>query len=399
MALDRPTDDFQLPGVPDVRDPYPGLTAAQQIAPVSHVGKVRVTGLSEKRETYVVYGYDDVVNVLRDEATYSTSPQHEIVGPVMGRTMLEMAGEEHHRYRSLVAQAFRPKVLTRWADEIVRPSIDSVIDDFADRGHADLVDEFNFNFPARVIARILGLPDDDLPKFHRWAVAIISYAARQEAGLEASREVREYLAPIIADRRANPTDDLISQLVTAELDGDRLSDDELYPFLLLLLPAGVETTYRGMGNLLYGLLSNPDQLAEVRADRSLIPAAVEEALRWEPPIPMLTRASTCPAHLNGTDILPDALVTVCPGTANRDPSQWQQGDVFDLHRERKQHLTFGFGAHMCLGAHLARTEMKIALERLLDRLPDFRLDPAADDVHIHGMAFRSPLALPVVWDR
>ncbi|MDX1511982.1 MAG: cytochrome P450, partial [Nitriliruptorales bacterium] len=392
------TDDFQMPGVPDMRDPYPGLMAAALEHPVQHLGAMQLYAMPGEHDVYLVYRHEQVVEVLRDEARFSTSPQADIVGPVMGRTMLEMTGEEHKRYRGLVAQAFRPKVLERWKTELIEPAVHGLIDGFADRGSADLVAELNFHYPARVIARILGLPDDDLPRFHHWAVSIISYAARKQAGLAAAAELREYLAPFVAARRADPQDDLISQLVTADLDGDHLTDEELYPFLLLLLPAGVETTYRALGNLQLGLLSSPSQLAAVRADRALVAAAVEEALRWEPPIPMLTRASTCPTTLGGAEIVEDALVTVCPGTANRDPDVWPDGEVYDLERPRRQHLTFGFGAHMCLGAHLARLEMVTALEALLDRLPGLRLDPDAEDVHVHGMAFRSPLSVPVVWD-
>ncbi|MCA1711809.1 MAG: cytochrome P450, partial [Actinobacteria bacterium] len=235
-------------------------------------------------------------------------------------------------------------------------------------------------------------------QFQRWAVAIISFVAHPDAGTAASQQVREYLAPIVADRRREPRDDLISQLVTAELDGERLTDDELYPFLLLLLPAGIETTYRGIGNLVFGLLSDPAQLEAVRADRGLLPAAVEEALRWEPPVPMLQRESACPVDVRGVTIDAGAAVTVCPATANRDPDHWPDGASFDIHRPRKQHLSFGSGPHMCLGAHLARLEMRIALDTLLDGLPGLRLDPDAEDVHVHGTAFRSPISLPVVWD-
>ncbi|HEX9765238.1 MAG TPA: cytochrome P450 [Nitriliruptorales bacterium] len=387
-----------MPGMPDMRDPYPGLMAAAEQTPVQHLGAMSLYAMPGEHDVYLVYRHEHVVEVLRDEKRFSTSPQADIVGPVMGRTMLEMTGEEHLRHRGLVAQAFRPKILQHWLASLIEPAVHGLIDGFVERGSADLVAEFNFHFPARVIAGILGLPDDDLPRFHRWAVSIIAYAARKDAGLAAAAELREYLAPFVAARREDPQDDLISQLVTAEIGGDRLTDDELYPFLLLLLPAGVETTYRALGNLQFGLLSSPAQLDAVRQDRSLVAAAVEEALRWEPPIPMLTRASTCPTELGETPIMDDALVTVCPGTANRDPAVWDHGDAYDLGRPRQQHLTFGFGAHMCLGAHLARLEMATALEALLDRLPGLRLDPAAEDVHVHGMAFRSPLSLPVAWD-
>lgn len=394
---DRPTDDFDFPFLDGDVDPYPALAALAPTTPIVHVGPLRITGSGE-RDVWLALTYDDVVRVLRDEETFSSEVLADIAGPVMGRTMLEMEGAEHHRYRSLVAQAFRPRILERWTDELVRPAAQQLVERFADRGRADLVAEFNFHFPARVIARILGLPDDDIPQFQRWAVAIIAYVAHPNRGVAASRQVREYLGPIVAARRADPQDDLISELVQAELDGERLSDEELYPFLLLLLPAGIETTYRGIGNLLFGLLTNPDQLEAVVEDRSLIAQAVEEALRWEPPVPMLQRETTCPVEMHGEEVPEGAAMTVCPATGNRSPDHWPEPDRFDIHRERRQHLTFGFGPHMCLGAHLARLEMRVALETLLDALPGLRLDPLAEDITIRGMAFRSPVSLPVVWD-
>ena len=397
VGPDRPTDDFQMPWLDSGVDPYPALSAIAAEQPVLYAGRLRIGAMS-KRETFVVLRCDDVVRVLRDEATFTSDILSEISGPVMGRSMLEMAGEEHHRYRSLVAQAFRPKVLERWAEELVAPAAREILARFADRGRADLVSDFNFHFPAQVIARILGLPSDDIPQFQRWAVAIISFVAHPAAGTAASQQVREYLAPIVADRRRAPREDLISQLVTAELEGERLTDDELYPFLLLLLPAGIETTYRGIGNLAFGLLSDPAQLEQVRADRSLLPAAVEEALRWEPPVPMLQREAACPVDIHGMAVDTGAAVTVCAATANRDPDHWPDGAQFDIHRPRKQHLSFGSGPHMCLGAHLARLEMRIAFDTMLDALPGLRLDPDAEDVHVHGTAFRSPISLPVVWD-
>jgi len=396
-ALARPTDDFHLPGVPDIRDPYPFLAAAADREPVTHVGEMDISALG-RRDAYIVYGYQDCVEVLRNGQTFTTAPMHDIVGPAMGRTILEMAGDEHRAHRGIVAHAFRPKVLARWTDEVIVPAAHEVIDRFVDAKRADLVADFTFHFPAQVIARLLGLPRSDIARFQRWATAIIAVAARPTDGVAAAAEVREYLAPFIAARRTAPEDDLISELVTAQFEGRALTDEEIHPFLLLLLPAGVETTYRGIGNLMVALLTHTDQLDAVLADRSRVVDAVEEALRWEPPIPMLTRECDHATQVHGVDVPGRALMNVCTGMANRDASQWANPHAYDLDRSHKQNLTFGFGAHMCLGAHLARIEMRVALDALLGRLPGLRLHPDADDVHIHGMAFRSPISLPVVWD-
>ena len=200
-----------------------------------------------------------------------------------------------------------------------------------------------------------------------------------------------------AARRREPRDDLISTLARAEIDGERLSDDEIYSFLRLLLPAGVETTYRSTGNLLFGLLSNPEQLEAVRADRSLIPQAIEEAIRWDAPLLIITRVATRDTELAGVRIPAGSSVMPMLGSANRDETRWDDPDRFDIFREAKPHIGFGHGTHVCLGMHLARLEMRVALELLFDRLPNLRLDPAGDDPHIRGQVFRSPTSLPVLF--
>ncbi len=394
----RPADDYILPGVGDIDDPYPLLEAARQQCPVLELGEVRMPWSGDDvTDTYIVYERPDVLAILRDAEGFDSRLLREIIGPTMGRTMLEMDGPEHHRYRALVSMAFRPRIVQRWADTLVRPLADRIIDDFAADGAVDLVRAFNFRFPSEVIASILGLPEEDIELFQQWAVHIITYTAHPEEGLAASRALREYLAPVVAERRAEPADDLISELVRAEIDGHRLTDDELYPFLLLLLPAGIETTYRALGNTMWGLLNEPAQLADVRADPALVEAVVEEGLRWEPPILMLTRTATCPRDIAGTDVPEGATVVPSIATANRDPSI-PDAARFDIHRQREQILTFGFGHHLCLGAHLARLELRIAFEQLLGRLPNLRLDPEVEQPGIRGTVFRSAVSLPVVWD-
>lgn len=185
-------------------------------------------------------------------------------------------------------------------------------------------------------------------------------------------------------------------LAQAELDGQRLTDDEIIAFLRLLLPAGAETTYRSSSNLMFGLLSNPDQLAALRDDRSLMPQAIEEGVRWDPPLTSIGRTCTKDTMVEGVLIPAGSPVQVCMAAANRDPSRWERPDEFDIFREPKQHMSFAFGPHMCLGMHLARMETTVAVSALLD-LPDLRLDPDAVDVHVSGLAFRAPAALPVVF--
>jgi cytochrome P450 len=185
----------------------------------------------------------------------------------------------------------------------------------------------------------------------------------------------------------------------SEIDGEHLSDEEIFSFLRLLLPAGVETTYRSTGNLLFGLLSSPEQLEAVRSDRSLIPQAIEEAIRWEAPLLIITRVASRDTELAGMPIPAGAAVMPMLGAADRDENRYRDPDRFDIFRPQVPHISFGHGVHVCLGMHLARLEMRVALELLFDRLPDLRLDPEGKDPHIRGQVFRSPTSLPVLFGR
>jgi cytochrome P450 len=244
---------------------------------------------------------------------------------------------------------------------------------------------------------MLGLPRADLPQFHRWAIELISASFDWDRGTRASAQLRDYFAGVLADRRAHPANDLMSTLAAAELEGQHLTDEEIFAFLRLLLPAGAETTYRSSSNLLFGLLTHPDQLDALRDDRALMPQAIEEGLRWEPPLTTIVRTATRDTVVDGVDIPSGAIVITNMGSANHDEKYWERSEEFDIHREQRQHLAFAFGPHMCLGMHLARMETRVVLERIFDRLPNLRLDPAADAPHITGMTFRAPPALPVLF--
>jgi len=249
---------------------------------------------------------------------------------------------------------------------------------------------------------VLGLPEADYERFQEWAVGIITVFRDWNHALQCANELRAYLEPIVDARRVDPLEDLISDLVTAELDGAKLDDEEIYSFLRMLLPAGIETTYRSSGNLLYLLLTHPEQLAAVRADRSLIPQAIEEALRYESPILLTPRVATTATELSGVEIPAGSIVTALVASANRDPEVYDDPDTFDIFRDARQHMTFGTGPHLCLGMHLARLETRVALNALFDRLPGLRLDhetAEALDAHIQGDSlFRNPTSLPVIWD-
>ena len=402
------TDPFEkfnrAQGMGTVVDPYPGLAAMRALGPVHRIelkglmGDLKTPMSLASDELFIAVGFDAVAEVLRDAARFSSRAYADSMGPVMGHTILEMDGTEHLRYRALISRAFTKRALERWERDLVRPAIHAYVDAFAERGRADLVRELTFPVPVRVIAGMMGLPKEEHARFHRLAVELISVSIDPELGMRASRELRELFAPVVAARRREPKDDLISVLAHADNEGTRLTDEEIYAFLCLLAPAGAETTYRSSSNLLVGLLANPDQLDAVRRDPALVPQAIEEGLRWECPLLNILRTTTQETELCGTRIGKNVPVSVNLGAANRDATRWPEPERFDVFREQKPHIAFALGHHVCLGMHLARMETRVLLEVLFERLPNLRLDPDAAPPAITGMIFRSPQQIAVRFD-
>src|ERR1700758_640421 len=248
----------------DVRDPYTELARLRREEPVQRID-MRGMPHEESKPVFIVYRFEEVQQMLRDNETFSSAIIIDAFGDVLGNhVMLGMDEPEHGRHRALVSKAFSQKALARWEDELVGKVGNELIDQFADRGSADLVKEFTFPYPTQIIAGLLGLPREDYPQFQRWSISLLSFTINPERGRAASRALAEYFAPILAARCKEPREDLISGLAEAEIDGERLSDEEIFSFLRLLLPAGVETTYRSLGSLLLGLLSDPSQLEAIR---------------------------------------------------------------------------------------------------------------------------------------
>jgi cytochrome P450 len=374
----------------DHPDPYPMFAMMRSSMPVMRVEFMN-------RVAYTVSKYDDCLAVLKDSETYSSRSNAE-VGKVMGRTLIEMDGKEHTRHRALVQQVFVPKNLDTLAPVLAHLAND-IIDRFADRTAADLVADFTEQFPVQVMAHLTGIPRKDHPQFQAWAIDIIGFPKDLPKGLASAAALREYLLPIIADRRTHPQDDVISKLVTGRVDGEGLTDDEVVSFLRLLIPAGAETTFKLMGNLFVALLSDRESRWErVRADRSLVPWAIEETLRWETSVLMVSRQATRDVEIRGVAIPAGTNISVLNASGNRDEEHYEDPDVYDLDRRADDHLAFAFGRHHCLGYHLARMEVAIALEAMLDRLPKLKLDPAADPPRILGLAFRAPKRVDVRLD-
>ena len=395
-------------GAGKVTSPYPAYAELRSECPVHAAdevykrlgfdGVVGMASVATSGRGKAVYTHHGVDQALRDRDGFSVRGYSATIGPLLGRTILEMDEPEHMRVRRLAAEAFTPKAMETWRETVITPIVHGHIDAFAERGRADLVEEFTFPFPVHVIAGMLGLPDADLRLFHRRAVELITIGVDPERSLRASRCLADYFTGIIAERRKDPRDDILSLLAHARLDGEELTDAEIIDFCRLLLPAGAETTYRSSSILLLALLQHPDQLAALTADRSLMPQAIEEGLRWDAPLTGISRIATHDTVLDGVPVTAGTPLNLCLGAANRDPARHERPEEFDIFRKVKPHMAFGFGNHICLGMHLARMETDVAMNALLDRLPGLRLDPEAPPAQVEGMVFRAPPRLDVVWD-
>lgn len=382
-----------------IRDPYPYFAQKRNGAGVFHGTVVDYSKTPESlrpRNSFAAMSFDAVNKAFRDGQTFSSTYYDNTIGLFIGPSILAMEGKKHRDHRNLVSAAFKSKALARWEPAIVRPICNALIEEFINAGEADLVKNFTFEFPTRVIAELLGLPADDLPEFRRRAVQLINYTVKYERAFEASAALKDYFLKLIEQRRAQPTEDIIGDLVTADIDGEKLSDEAIYSFLRLLLPAGLETTYRSSGNLLFLLLTHPEQFDAVQADHELIAPAIEEGLRFETPLTTVQRFTTEDTELEGVEIPARSAVDLCIGSANRDKHRWQHPEIFDIFRKQTPHISFAAGEHTCLGLHLARMETRVALECLLNRVTNVKLI-TDDDPHIHGQPFRSPTALPVTF--
>lgn len=393
-----------------VDDPYPKFHELRRECPVtsgSISSQFGVAGpdsvLFEESEQYSAFSYADVSTVLKDGESYSSSWYNKSLGVIIGQTILEMDAPRHQRFRMLLQGAFTKPEVERWESGFIRDIVNSYIDRFAADGSADLSTDFAFHYPIEVTAVSAGLPTDHIDEFYRQTALLTNVGVSEELRLQASRDLEALVQPLIDQRRLEPGNDLISVLVQAQFaeaaneEERHLSDQEIVAFLRLLVPAGAQTTYRAMTTLLFGLLTHPDQLDAVRADRSLIPQAIEEGIRWEVPLTINGRITTSDVELGGCPIAAGKVVNIGLGAANRDPERWEDPDEFDIFRKFRPHVGFGAGPHICLGIHLARTELRVALECLFDRLQDLRLDPDAPPPIVTGLGLRTAPHLPVLF--
>lgn len=393
----------RIGGLGEVDDPYPAFAAMCAKGSVQEGDLREAFGLEpfffwKGMPSYMVFGYEAVSKAYLDANTFSNGIMQRLYADSFGLSINGMDAPEHPRYRRLFQQAFMPATIQDWGSRLVPEVVNRVIDGFAGEGRAELVADFTVRYPFEIIYAQLGLPREDTHVFHRLAVGLMCIMADPAHALEASRKMGDYLQALLEERRDSGSDDLVGILGNAEIEGERIPDDITVSFLRQLLNAAGDTTYRSTGSMLVGLLNHPDQLAAVAADRSLVKQAVEEALRWEGPLTLLTRQAMRDTEIAGVRIPSGAKIDVVQGTANRDPGRYERPDEFDMFRPARRNVAFALGPHVCLGQHLARMEMERALNALLDRLPNLRADPDFPPPKVVGFNSRAPLAVHVRFD-
>jgi cytochrome P450 len=352
------------------------------------------------REVFSLLSYDALQRVYRDPRVFSSTVLQETIGRVQGLNLIQLDSPEHTRLRVLLTAAFNKKQFDAWRDDIVAPIIDRLFEPLATRDSADLMREVALWLPVRVVERLIDFDPDHAHEFFDLAVGLQIIKTRPELAMASSQILSEILAGMIVQHRLAPGDSILDVLIAARVDGETpLTDEEILSFIRVLLPAGAETTTRGLGSLLAGLLSDPEQFQLLRGNRDLLPAAVDEALRWEAPTQFNYRLTTEDTEIGGVKIPAGSGINLCIGAANHDPSRWEDPHRFDIRRKSTANLAFGFGAHVCIGMHLARTEMILAMQAILDRLPNLRVTPGAGPLTVQGASYRWPNRLPVVWDK
>jgi cytochrome P450 len=384
-------------------DPYPAFHRLREQGPVvegipheliGYEGFAFFHGIPDPSpHHFSVFSYAECDTVYRNEEIFRSAPaETNFEGSTLAASMLYMNGAPHRRYRTLVQPSFVPAKAKWWMENWIHQTVNGLIDGFEGDKRAELNVDFDAAIPMLTITGSFGLDVEQA----------LEVRASLE-GMSGGRALDEFLMPIIQARRSEPQDDLVSVLCQAEVQDDdgsthRLSDDEIMAFSSLLLAAGSGTTWKQMGITLIALLSMPGAIDAIRADSSLLRQAVEESLRWNATDLVFSRWVAEDTELAGVELPKGAVVHVVLGAGNCDPERWENPDVYDVHRPMKPHLGFAGGPHICLGMHVARAELTTAIGALIERLPNLRLDPDAEQPKIIGMYERGPSEINVIWD-
>lgn len=376
-----------------------------------------VAGRDGNRRVFCLLGHEVVSRALMDSETFSSEIYREAFGGVMGDpVILYLQGREHRFHRNLLTQILSPAAMKDLTEKHFKPTIDGMVRDVAHRCQGELMADFILDFPIRVIYKLFGLPSDnqeEMDAFANRALVMVlggmidprkpeEAQQRMANAAQASGELFDQIVATVKRRRAEGDtqgSDLISQLIRYNDDsGKTFSDEEIAQELRPTLAAAGETTSRGFANVLALLLERPHILEQVRNDRSLIPTVINEAMRFEGSVSVVPRITSCDTEMAGVTIPAGSGINILVGSANRDPAVHNNPEEFSLEKRNKQPLSFGFGPHMCMGMPLAKNEMSLALNAVLDHMPNIRFDPEGDYQGIKGVQFRSPASLPVVWD-
>lgn len=349
-----------------------------------------------KNELWAVTRHEDVMAISRDATRFCNGQGFRPGVPILLPMMLGMDDPEHKLRRKLVSYGFTPRRVAE-REAHIRQLCTGIIDEIAAKGSCDFTADVAVKLPMYVIAERLGIKKEDYRKLAFWSDRMTDFNAQNPTGDEdvAFGEFWEYITAVIADRRQMPKEDLISVLTHAVVDGEILDDDALVFESLLILIGGNETTRNVISGAMDALIQNPDQYKELQDDPSLLATAVEEFMRWVTPIISFIRTATEDVELHGQTIREGDTVLLLYSAANRDERAIEDPMRFDIHRSPNPHVAFGFGPHFCMGASLARLEVRVLFEELLRRLPDIRLAPGAE-VERHPSSFiRSISAMPV----
>lgn len=389
----------------DHDDPYPKLAELREQNACIAGDHRKVFGLPldithpPEAQHFMILSYDAVSKALVQPEVFSNKAYTFNLGASFGRSVSTMEPPEHTHFRKIFQKIFLPHKVKTWGGSVVDPVVNELMEKFIRTGRADLIQQFTLHYPFGVIYRQLDLPPEEGKVFQKLAVAQTLISMDRAIGEEASQKLGEFFPRLIAARRENPGDDLVSMLATAEEDGHYLPEDVLVSFFRQLINAAGDTTYRGTSVLLTLLLQNPDQLDALQQDRSLLPNAIEEALRMEGPVIEQARWAAQDAEVAGVKIPAGSIVHMFAGAANRDPAMFENPNKFDIRRANaNRHLSFSTGPHICIGQHLARVEMTRAMTAILDRLKNLRLDPDMPPPQIKGAMMRVPHHLHVLFD-